>query len=172
MPCNLNFNQCNTGCNFPRPIFTCFRNFIALLNQSGNTIVNPVVEGATLLSAVNPQTVLAGGLVVPVTSFSSGSAITNDNGGTFTAVFGRYLVSYNLNGNIGANGSSSYALYLDGVIIPSSQSTTSGTAGASTTHSGSAFVQIVNPTGAITLRNVNTSTAVLNGGSVNIQKIN
>ena len=40
MPCNLNFNQCNLGCGYPRPIFTCRNIFNTLFqNESMNIIV-------------------------------------------------------------------------------------------------------------------------------------
>lgn len=42
MPCNLNFNQCFTGRNYPDPIFTCRNIFISLFNNaSPNFIVLP-----------------------------------------------------------------------------------------------------------------------------------
>ena len=96
MPCNLNFNQCNTGCIYPRPIFTCRRDLIALLNQSDNIIVNPIVQPAQLIANITgAQTVLSGGNVVPVVAFNQGSAISYDNAGTFSLVNGRYMFSFN-----------------------------------------------------------------------------
>ncbi len=41
MPCNLNFNQCNFGLYYPRPIFNCENRVLGLLNQSGTVVVNP-----------------------------------------------------------------------------------------------------------------------------------
>lgn len=173
MPCNLNFNQCITGCSYPRPIFTCFQNFISLFNQSGNTIVNPVIEASNTISEIaTPQTVAAGGNVIPTVSFSQGSAISYDNAGTFTLINGRYLVSYNLSGVISANGLNSYAIYLDGNILPASAAVASGTIGSGAAVSGSTFVQITAPTGAITIRNTNSNPQLVNSGSVTIQKIN
>ena len=44
MCCNLNFNQCNSGINFPVPIFNCRALFInLLLNNSPNTVINPIL---------------------------------------------------------------------------------------------------------------------------------
>ena len=173
MLCNLNFNQCFSGCPYPRPIFTCYRNLIALLNQSGTTIINPTIEVSSAITQISsPQTVTAGGLVVPSLTFSQGSSIIHDNAGTFTLTTGRYLINYNLNGIISANGLNSYTVYLDGNIIPSSQSSTSGTIGSGASLSGSAFVRITNVAGAITIRNTNINPLLINSGSVTIQKIN
>lgn len=171
MPCNLNFNQCNNFRNFPRPIFTCYRNLISLLNQSETTIINPTIETANFIGGIVPQTVIASGNVVPSTSFNQGSAINYDNAGTFTLINGRYLISYNLSGIISANGTSSYSIYLNGNSIPSSFASSSGTVGDASTLSNSVFVEITSPTGAITIKNENTQPQTLNSGSVTIQKI-
>ncbi len=173
MPCNFNFNQCFTGCSYPRPIFTCYQNFISLFNQSGNTIIQPVIESSSTIGEIaTSQTVAAGGVVIPSISFSQGSAISYDNLGTFTLINGRYIVSYNLSGNISANGLNSYAIYLDGNILAASSAVASGTIGSGASVSGSSLVQITAPTGAITIRNTNLNPQLINSGSITIQKIN
>ncbi len=172
MPCNQNFNQCFSGCSYPRPIFNCYRNLLSILNQSGNTIINPTIEGASTISEISSlQTVSSGGNVIPSLTFSQGSSISYDNFGTFTLINGRYLISYNLSGLISANGLNSYAIYLDGNIMTSSQSTSSGTIGSGASVSGSAFVQITAPTGAITIKNTNVNPQLINSGSITIQKL-
>ena len=172
MPCNLNFNQCNSFRNFPRPIFNCYRNFISLLNQSGTTIVNPTIETANIISEISiSQTVTSGGNVIPTLSFTNGSAISYDNAGTFTLITGRYLISYSLSGIISANGTNSQGVYINDVLIPSSFSSMSGTAGGSTTLSNSVFVEITAPTATITIKNANSQPQILNSGSITIQKI-
>lgn len=171
MPCNLNFNQCNTLGNFPRPIFNCYSNLLALLNQSGTTIINPVVEASSLVSELISQSVLQNANALSNTVFSKGSAIFYNSLGAYTLISGRYSISYNLNGTISSNGTSGYGIYLDGVLLPSSISSASGTVGSNNSLTGSAFVQITNPTGEITLRNTNTQTQVINGGNITITKI-
>lgn len=172
MPCNLNFNQCNSFNNFPRPIFNCYQNFLSLLNQSGTTIINPVIESASIITEISSsQTILAGGNAIPSTTFSQGSAIFYDNNGTFTLIKGRYIISYNFGGIIASNGASNYGIYLDGVLLPSSLSQVSGVTGENSNHSGSVFVEITAPTGAITIRNSNNLSQIINNGSISIQKI-
>lgn len=172
MPCNLNFNQCCCGRNFPIPIFTCRRNLIALLNQSDTTVVNPTVQSASIITSISStQTVLSGGNVVPTQSFSQGNAISYDGNGTFTLLFGRYLVSYNLGGTIPASGDFSFGVYQNGALLPSSQSTSSGSVGNQTNVSNSVFVDITAPTGEITIKNTGTDPQVVSNGSIAIQKI-
>lgn len=172
MPCNLNFNQCNTGCIYPRPIFTCRRDLIALLNQSDNIIVNPIVQPAQLIANITgAQTVLSGGNVVPVVAFNQGSAISYDNAGTFSLVNGRYMLSFNLNGTFAADGNSSFAVYVDGVLLPNSSVTSSGTAGSASTVSNSIFLEITNPNALVTIRNTNVNSQTISSGNVVIQKI-
>lgn len=172
MPCNLNFNQCNSFRNYPRPIFNCYRNLISLLNQSGNTIINPTIETASVISEISSsQTILTNGNVLPTVSFTQGSAISYDNAGTFTLINGRYLISYNLSGNLSANGINSYGVFLNGALIPSSSSSMSGTPGGTSTLSNSVFVEITSPTGAITVKNANSQSQILNSGNITIQKI-
>ena len=173
MPCNLNFNQCFSGCSYPSPIFNCFQNFLSQYSQSENTIVNPIIEASNTISEIaTTQTIAADGNVIPTLSFSRGSAISYDSAGTFTLINGRYLINYNLSGDISVNGQNSYAIYLDGNILPSSASVSSGTIGNSATVSGGSFVQITAPTGAITIRNTNSNSQLVNSGSVTISKIN
>lgn len=171
MPCNLNFNQCNSFRNFPRPIFNCYQNFLALLNQSGTTIINPVVESSSIISDATAQTILQNSNVLSNTAFSQGSAIFYNNLGAYTLVNGRYMINYNINATIASNGLSSYGIYLNGVLLPSSLSSVSGTASTSATHSGSSFVEITAPTGEITIRNANSTSQVLNSGNISITKI-
>ena len=171
MPCNLNFNQCNSFSNFPRPIFNCYQNLIALFNQSGTTIINPVIEGASILTEINTtQSVIAGQNVLPSPIFSQGSAITL-SGDTFTLINGRYLIYYNLSGIISPNGTSSFGIFLNDFLLPSSSSAMSGTVGTSATLSGSAFVEITSPSGSITIKNTNNQGQTINNGSITIQKI-
>ncbi|MBP3344971.1 MAG: hypothetical protein J6K97_02080 [Clostridia bacterium] len=42
MPCNLNFNECRSGGQYPTPMFSCFRNLIEQINTSPNIIINPL----------------------------------------------------------------------------------------------------------------------------------
>ena len=172
MPCNLNFNQCNSFRNYPRPIFNCYRNLISLLNQSENTIVNPIIETASSISEIAvPQAISFNGNVISTQTFSQGSAITYDNAGRFTLIFGRYLVTYNLNGILSTNGTNSYGIYLDNNLIPSSLSSMSGTPGGSSMLSNSVFINITSPTGEVTIKNSNSQSQTLNSGSITIQKI-
>ena len=172
MPCNLNFNQWNTGCLYPRPIFTWCRNLIALLNQSTTEIVNPIVEtSSAIATSSSPQTVLSGGLLNPVETLNTGSSILYNNAGTFTLLNGRYIISFNINSINALNGTSSYGIYLDDVLLPSSLTTVSGTAGSASTLSNSVLVQITNPTGAITIRNTNSTTQTVNNANIVLQKI-
>lgn len=39
MPCNLNFNQCCGGYNYPLPIFNCRQKIISAINNQSSSIV-------------------------------------------------------------------------------------------------------------------------------------
>lgn len=45
MVCNLNFNECNLGGNYPTPIYTCCNLLtrIFLAQTSQNVIINPIL---------------------------------------------------------------------------------------------------------------------------------
>ncbi len=172
MPCNLNFNQCNYGCMYPRPIFTCYRNLISLLNQSGNQIINPVIDSSQIIATTsNSQTVLTGGNVSPIVVFNQGSAISYDNAGTFSLVNGRYLLSFNINGAYAADGQFNFAVYQDGVLVPSSSTTSSGTVGSPVSINNKIYLNITNPNSLITIQNTNVNSQTISSGNIIIEKI-
>ena len=171
MPCNLNFNQCNSFINFPAPIFNCWCRLASLLNSSTVTIINPVVVSSNASFNAAAQTIIAGGdLVVTLTS-SSETAITTDGAGNISLPTGRYLITSRINGIIPASGEASYALYQNGVQIDSSISRTSGTGGANYTISMSEVAVVTNGRDNISLRNISAAAQTINNASMFIQKL-
>jgi len=53
MPCNLNFNECCGGNNYPTPICRRF-NLSAIINNSPNIIVNPlIVQNPNIINEID-----------------------------------------------------------------------------------------------------------------------
>ena len=170
MACNLNFNQCNGGCQFPHPIFNCRCRLLSILNSSEITIVNPIVTSSLVLSTIFPQNVDAGTKVSSNIAFSSGNAIDLTNG-AFMIEEGRYLISYTASGRIGTNGVFSVAVEKDGVEIVGARSSTSGAVGETATLTNSAIVEVTTVASLLTLINDNSVSQELLSGNITIQKL-
>lgn len=170
MACNLNFNQCNSGCQFPRPIFNCRCRLLSILNSSEITVVNPQTTASLVLSTVVPQTVTGRGVIDSNISFISGNDISLSNG-TFMLTEGSYLVSYAVSGTIASNGLFAVGLNQDGFLIEGSQSSSSGSAGGGASLTNSAIVTVTSVSSLVTL--INTLDTALNvaSGNITIQKL-
>lgn len=173
MPCNLNFNQCNLGCSFPRPIFNCCSRFISILNQSNIEVINPTIDTSFAISTVTtPQTVGANANLIPVVALNQGSSISFDNFGTYSLSTGRYLISFNINGVYANNGSYSFAVFENESQIAGSAVTSTGTAGNAVSISNSIFLDVTLANALINFKNINTDSQVVNSATISIQKIN
>lgn len=170
MACNLNFNQCNTGCHFPRPIFNCRCRFLSILNSSNIEVVRPTPIASIVLSTITPQTLSSGGAVSSISAFSSGSAITINNS-NFLLTQGHYLISYSLSGTIASNGMFSSAFVQDGFTVIGSESSTSGTPGMNASITNSAIIDVTGVSSILTLTNINTVAQVATSGNITIQKL-
>ena len=170
MACNLNFNQCNLGCQFPRPIFNCRCRLLSILNSSEISIVNPVPIQSNALSTIFPQFVPSQQVVQSNLAFVSGNAIQLVNG-EFLLEEGRYLVSYAVSGAFGENGLFSVEIEQDGFVVSGSESNTSGVAGTSANLSNSSIVNITTVSSTVRLVNVNTVGQNITSGNITIQKL-
>lgn len=170
MACNLNFNQCNSGCSFPRPIFNCRCRLLSILNSSEITVVNPTVTPSLFLSTIFSQNVASGGFIDSNSAFVSGSDITLTNG-SFMLAEGRYLVSYSISGTIASNGTFSAGVNQDGFLVGGSESSTSGTAGTSASLTNSTIVNVTAVSSLITLANTNSASQNITSGNITIQKL-
>ncbi|MBQ8443873.1 MAG: hypothetical protein IJX25_00775 [Clostridia bacterium] len=170
MPCNLNFNQCNSGQQYPNPISNCLRNLIADLNRSENVIINPVIDTSFALSIITSQTVENQALVFSSLSFSRGSSITFSNG-TYILPEGSYVISYSISGLLPASETFAFALFQNGNIISSSTTSTSGNVGDSANGGDSEVISIVGTPAQITLRNISGASTTLIGGNITVQRL-
>ena len=171
MRCNFNFNRCFLGPYYPVPIFICCRNLLnAISYNSENTVINPTTSFALFSSSV-VQTVVPSGNVVTSFIAGSGTGITSDGAGNITLAPGTYRISYNAFGTFPANGTLSLALYQDGFIVPSSQSSTSGTTGNIGALLNVSTVTVTGASSIIRLVNTNTQSQTINSASIVITKI-
>ena len=168
MPCNLNFNQCNSFINFPQPIFNCRCKLISLLNSSTTTVINPTTSAFASFVATAQTIASQGNLVVSLAS-SFGNLITTDNSGNITLPRGKYLIVATINGVIPTDGLASFALYKDGSQIASSVSETNGTSGENFTTTLSNVISVTDSSDVISLRNTNSVNQTVNNATIFIQ---
>ena len=171
MACNLNFNQCNLGNSYPRPIFNCRCRLLSVLNSSNLTVVNPTIfNSSALLSSVFTQNVATNGVVQTNLAFVNGDSILLNNG-SFMLAEGRYLVSYSISGRISANQIFSFALNENGFLIESSQSSMSGVVGGMASLTNSAIINVTAVSSSIGLVNTNSIDQEVESGNITIQKL-
>lgn len=172
MPCNLNFNQCNLGRSFPRPIFTCRQNYLRLLtNDSPNTIVQPTIDTSFLLSSIFFQNVSAGDFVFSQVSFLRDNSIIYDNLGSFILNEGRYILSYSLGGVIPQGGTLAIGIFQDGFLMNGGQNLISGSVGTNVGLSGSLIIVVDKPSSMINFRNLLAENILINNGSITLQRV-
>lgn len=169
MPCNNNFNQCNSFGNYPIPYFNCVR-VVGSLSQ--NTVVNPTVDNDSFVasSVVSTQTVATNSPIIPTLNYSKGQSITYANNGVFTLTQGRYIVSYGVNGTIAGSGFS-FGGFLDGTAVVNSNATNSGTTSSGGSVSNEFLITVTNPTSTFEVRNTSGETTTVTNANVNIQRI-
>ena len=168
MPCNLNFNQCNSFINFPQPIYNCRCRLISLLNSSTTTVINPSTSAFASFVAT-AQTISSEGNLVASLASSSGSTITTDGSGNITLSRGNYLIVATINGVIPTDGLASFALYKNGSQIASSVSETNGTSGENFTSTLSGVVSVNDESDIISLRNTNSVSQTVSNATIFIQ---
>ncbi len=171
MPCNLNFNQCNSFINYPVPIFNCRCRLLAMLNFSTTTVINPPIVLSNAYFVATAQSIATQGNVAFALSSSSGTAITIDSAGNITLPAGRYMISASINGLIPTNSTASFALFQDGAQIGASTMQVTGTSGANYTTSMNNVIVVNNASGTISLRNTNSISQTINNASLMIQKL-
>lgn len=170
--CNLNFNQCNGGPNYPRPIDTCGARLRSLLNSGTTTVINPIVApNWAYANFVVPQDVWVGSVVGVRQQASSGTAINDNLDGSFVLSAGTYNIEYSANGIVPDSSDLSLALVLDGVVIEESRGTSSSSAGENSDISGRAIFSVGQSGSLLALVNVGTQNITLNRASLTINKI-
>lgn len=171
MPCNLNFNQCNSFRNFPQPIFNCYCRLIALLNSSTTTVINPTINSSNAFFTATAQTISSAGNLVVSLSSTTGN-IQTDGSGNIILPKGKYLITANINGIFPTNGEASFSLYKDGSQIASSVSEISGNSGDNFTMTVSSVVNVTGNSSTISVRNINGQSQTINNGSIVVQALN
>lgn len=172
MPCNLNFNECRLGPNYPTPIFTCREQLIRLLNTSSNTVINPTILATWAFINFTPTNVPSGGVVGLTLASSIGNDITLGVGDSIELKSGTYRINYAANGVIPSNGTLSLAVYNGGVLLPDSIASISGAVGANANLAGDTVITVPTQGATLTIRNNNFVSETINSGNVFITRIN
>ena len=172
MPCNLNFNQCNLGPSYPRPVNTCNLILRNLLSSSTNNVVNPVVIPSwSFFNFVTTQTVGAGENVVFNLISGSGTNIIPGADGEISLSSGTYQLSFSVNGVIASNNVLSVGLFQNGTFIPASESIITGVAGTNVTLANNAIITVPSGGATITLKNINSVSESFSSGNLTIVKL-
>ena len=171
MSCNLNFNQCNSGRQYPADICTVRCNLLSGINSSQNTIVNPSPNISFLASNITPQTVAVGGSVIPTVTLTRGNSITFDGTNAFVLAEGRYLVTYAASGVIPSGNTFAFALYQNESQIPTSVSSITGIPGNSATAGDSEIISVTGSAISVSLRNIGSGPTALTSGSIILQRL-
>ncbi len=171
MPCNLNFNQCNSFINFPTPIYNCRCRLIALLNASTTTVINPTTVLSNVSFVATAQTILPQGNIVSTLNSNFTGAITVDSAGNITLPTGRYLITTTINGVIPTNATAEFALYQNGAEVSASRMQTSGTAGTSFSASMNNVVTVAGVFETFAIKNVNSVNQSINNASIFVQRV-
>lgn len=170
--CNLNFNQCNTGGNYPVPIDTCRARLRSMLNRSTTTIINPtILPSWSYANFIVPQDVWVGSIVGVRRQAGSGRGINDNLDGSFILSSGTYNVEYSANGIVPALSDINLALILDGVLIEESRSESSSQANQNSDISGRAIFTVGGNGSLLSLINVGSQDITLNRASLTINKI-
>lgn len=170
--CNLNFNQCNLGCSYPRPIDTCRRQLYSLFNQGTMTILNPVSVQNFLYANSGVQTVSSGNPLLLQRLALIGQGIRDNGDGSYFLNKGIYQIEFSANGIIPASSQIELAVSLDGLIVENSRATTSSNFGMSADLSGSGLVNIGENGGLVALLNTGLQSVNFNRVWIIINKIN
>ena len=173
MPCNLNFNECRLGPNYPTPIYTCREQLLRLLDTSSNTVINPIVLATWAFLNFTPTQVIPSGGNVGLTLASSiGTDITLGVGDTIILKSGTYRINYASNGIIPSNGTLSLAVYQNGVLLADSIATVNGSVGSNVNIAGDSVITVPTQGVMLTIRNNNSVSETINSGNVFITRIN
>ncbi len=170
MACNLNFNQCNTGRQFPVPIYNCGCRLANLLNSSNLQVVNPTTENSFLLAEIFAQTAGEGRSVQTTVALTRGDSIIANIDGSFAVTEGLYLLSYTISGAIPESGTLSFGVYENEGLISASVSSITGTSGVLASVTNSVIIRVDAVASYIALRGLNASQNVT-GGNIRLQKL-
>ena len=162
---NTNTNNC-FGPYYPCPVFCC------RCECSSNSVVNPPIEDSFAFLSLDTTTTVSSGGIVPLTlSSSGGSSITSTTVGEVVLAVGTYQATYNINSVIGASGTNSFGLTLNGTTIASSISNTTSTVGSAISNTNSVVFTVATPS-VLRLINLGTDTVVVSNANLFIRKIN
>ena len=158
------------GHNCFGPYYPC-QVWTSVSRCDSNTVVNPViVPNFAFFTLASSVTVTSGGVVPLALVSSSGTAITLTTVGEITLAVGTYAVNYNISSILGASGSNSFGLTLNGVTIPASVTSVTGSAGDSASLSNSVIITVTSPS-ALRIVNLGTDAVVVNMANLFVQKL-
>ena len=134
-------------------------------------MVNPPIVPSLAFFSLTTPTEVASTAVVPVPLVSvTGTAISSPTPGTATLTAGTYEVSYAVTSVIGASGTNSFGLELNGTVVPASVTTATGTAGDTSTLTDSVIITVPSSTN-LTLNNLGADSVTVNVANMTIRKI-
>ena len=121
MACNT---RCHSGPYYPRPLRFCSGS----CSDSPNTVLNPALPSTNFAMAIATGIgQIENGGTVPLDIINSnGSTIFMNVLGDINLTAGTYAITYNVSGILSQNNDFSFGLYLNGVLIETSQSHLSG----------------------------------------------
>ena len=152
---------------FPRPIYC------PLIVRSQNNIVNPVITNQFgFFNNTNPGAIETESIIPVTLVVGRGTNITQSTttAGAVTLLPGTYEVSYMANGELSAGGTLSVELELNGVDVPGSALTDSGTAGDEVTV-GQTMIINVPATSTLELINNSAETVTFTNASITINRL-
>lgn len=161
---------CNTRC-YSGPYYPCPTFFNACgCDCSPNSVINPPITNVSFAFATlsGDVSVLNGETVPLLITNSDGTSITMPVLGDIVLNPGTYIVNYNLRTSTENNEDLDFALYLDGAIIPTSESSIDGT--LSEGMLSNQVIITVTQNSTLTLLNVGNN-AILSNGNISVTKI-
>ena len=170
--CNLNFNECHGGRNYPVPIDTCNARLRALLSQGTTTVINPIIVPSWMYANfIVPQDLWVGSVVGVRREASAGLSISDNLDGSFILNQGTYQVAFSANGVVPNASDLQLGLVLDGVIIEESRATSTGSSGDSNDIAGRAVFSVPENGSLFALVNIGSQNVTLNRASITINRI-
>lgn len=160
----------NGGYSYFGPYYPC-NVWTSTTECDSNTVINPIILPSYALFALATPTVVAGGgtvLLTPVTL--SGTGIVSPVAGEITLLPGTYFVSYSIGSLFGASGTNAFGLSQNGVQIPSTVASATGTPGSATTLGNQTLITVTTPS-VVRLVNYGADAVTVNSANLVIQRI-
>ena len=162
------FNSVRSNCQgpyYPCPVCCC------ACNCSSNSVVNPVIESSFAFLNLPTTATVASGATVPVAIvFNNGTSIIATTTGEVNLAVGTYQLTYNVTSVVGASGTNSFGISINGATFSPSITTVSGTAGETVSVSNGVIISVVNPS-VIRLVNLGTDDVSVTRANLTIRKI-